>query len=185
MKSQLLLKKIKDLYQESFEDILIKKKYSLKTVLLNAGVTSQKMFFIETGALRMFYLVDGKEITFRFFFENEAVASIESFLDQKPSQFTLETLENTTVYEISRTNLENIFTENPKLKEEFQFSALKRFIGFSEDLLSFIKDSPEQRYISLIENHPEIIQRVPQYYIASYLGITPVSLSRLRKRLTL
>ena len=130
----------------------------------------------------MWFNKDGKDITLQFFFEGQGVASIESFLSNQPSMFTIESIEPSVLFSITKDNFEQLNNCYPELKDGFQEILLQRFSNYATLFLSRIKDTPRERYEDLIRNHPEIIQRVPQHYIASFLGITPISLSRIRNR---
>jgi len=155
---------------------------SAKTVLLEEGNVATHMFYIEQGCLRLCFDDNGKDITFQFFFEDEYVASIESFKANIPSLFTLESIEPCVLYSISRKNFQTMLDTSLAFREQFEEHIFHRLIFYQKLFLSRIKDSPEKRYIKLLENNPQLLQRVPQHYIASYLGITPVSLSRIRNR---
>ena len=165
-----------------FETAFIEKEITSKTVLLNEGEISDNIYFIKKGCLREWFNKDGKDITFQFFFEGQPVASIDSFMSNKPSLFSIESVEPTTVYSIGKEDFTKLFIAYPELKDGFQNFIFKRFRNYGQLFLSRIKDSPQERYDDLIKNHPEIIKRVPQHYIASFLGITPISLSRIRNR---
>ena len=138
--------------------------------------------YIKKGCLRQWFNKDGKDITFQFFFEGQAVASIDSFMNNQPSLFTIESIEPSIIFSLSKDNFEQLQRIYPELKDGFQDLMFQRFRNYSQLFLSRIKDTPQERYEDLINNHPEIIKRVPQHYIASYLGITPISLSRIRNR---
>ena len=165
-----------------FQDLLIERQIAAKTILLNEGETSIHAHIIKKGCLREWFNKDGKEITFQFFFEGQAVASIDSFLNNQPSLYTIESIEPSIIYSISKDKFEEIYQLFPEFKERFQELMYQRFRNYANLFLSRIKDSPKERYDDLILNHPQIIKRVPQHYIASYLGITPTSLSRIRNR---
>jgi len=167
---------------EKFQNVFVEKEISSKTVLLREGEIANQLFFIKKGCLRMWFNKDGKDITIQFFFEGKAVASIESLLSGQPSLFTIESIEPTTLISISKEDFELFHKHYPALKDGFQEIILQRFTNYASLFLSRIKDTPRERYEDLIKNHPEIIKRVPQHYIASYLGITPISLSRIRNR---
>lgn len=165
-----------------FQKCFVEKVISSKTVLLKEGEVSNNIFFIKKGCLREWFNKDGKDITFQFFFEGQPVASIDSFINQKPSLFTIESIETTTILSIGKADFEKLFIAYPELKNGFQDLIFQRFSIYGLLFLSRIKDTPQERYEDLIRNHPEIIKRVPQHYIASFLGITPISLSRIRNR---
>lgn len=167
---------------KNFQDFFTKREIASKTILLNEGDIATHLYFIKKGCLRMWFNKDGKDITFQFFFEGHAVASIDSFINNRISRFTIESIEPSTIISIGKANFEQLQQLYPPIKDGFQEILFQRFRDYSRLFLSMIKDTPEERYKDLVANHPEIIQRIPQHYIASYLGITPVSLSRIRKR---
>ena len=158
---------------------------SAKTVLLRQGEVSTRIFFIVSGILRLYYVdKDGKDVSFQFFFENQLVSSFESFYLEKESKFYIESLEETKLLSISKTDFESLLKEIPQLQRFVTEFVCDRFFNYTNIFLSQIKSSPEERYLELIKDDPQILERVPHHYIASYLGITPVSLSRIRNRIT-
>ncbi len=153
-----------------------------KTILLEEGKVADRLFFIRKGCLRLFFYNEGKDITFQFFFEGDFVASFDSLYKRKPSLFSLESIEQTEVSAIKREEFYNLMEQIPWLRREYEEKLIERFHVYQQLFLSRIKNAPQQRYEELLKEYPNIIQRVPQHYIASYLGITPVSLSRIRNR---
>lgn len=171
-----------DINLEDYQDLFKEQKIAAKTILLREGEVSKKAYFIREGCLRLWFNNNGKDVTLQFFFENEAVSSVESFRLGKPSLFTLESIEPSTVLVITRKNYEIFEKEVPGYKDYMLEILFQRVAHYSQLFLSRIRDSPQKRYLDLLKTHPRIIQRVPQQYIASYLGITAVSLSRIRRR---
>lgn len=167
---------------ELFGELFVEKEIPSRTILLREGDVATHIHFIKQGCLRMWFNKDGKDITTQFFFEGQPVASIESFLSGQPSLFYLESIEPTTIQSISKENFDHLNQLYPKCKEYFNDFITTRFANYAQLFLSRIRDTPRERYDDLVNNHPEIIKRVPQHYIASYLGITPISLSRIRNR---
>ena len=165
-----------------FQKFFVEKEISYKTILLKEGEIANQVYFIKKGCLREWINKDGKDITFQFFFEDQAVASIDSFLSNQPSMFTIESIEPSTILSLSKENYIQLQRLYPEIKEGLQELLFQRFRIYSQLFLSRIKNTPQERYDDLIKNHPEIIKRVPQHYIASFLGITPISLSRIRNR---
>lgn len=165
-----------------FSDKFIEQEIPSRTILLKEGEVSNHLYFIKSGCLRLWFNKDGKDITLQFFFEGQVVASIDSFLSHQPSMFTLESIESSSLISVSRDSFEQLFQIYPDLQMGFQQIIFQRFRNYATLFLSRIKDSPQERYADLLLNHPEIVKRVPQHYIASYLGITPISLSRIRNR---
>lgn len=182
----LILKKVSSLKDDWDKYIHLFKRINIpaKTVLLNEGEVSKKMFMIKEGCLRIWYNDKGRDVTVQFFFENEGVSSMESFFSGDPSSFTIESIEPCTIDVITKEGFQKLLKDIPELQNFMNDLLLKRLMHYAKLFFSRVKDPPIKRYKDLLENYPHILQRVPQHYIASYLGITPVSLSRIRNRLT-
>ncbi len=157
-----------------------------KTLLLQEGEISCNAYYIEKGMARAWYNNDGKDVTFQFFLENTMFSSLESFKKGLPSMVSFETIEPCILYKISRSDVEAFLEEvyeNPELRNLFMDALFERVFDYMKHFFSFIKDTPQQRYLNLVKQKPEIIRRVPQHYIASYLGITTVHLSRIKSKI--
>jgi len=165
-----------------FGHLFKRKEIPAKTILLREGEISKNGFYIEQGCIRLFFNNNGKDITFQFFFEGEGVSSVESFRTDQPSLFSIESIERSVIHTVSKRDFQKILETSPTIKKQVEDITVKRLFFYQRLFLSRIKDSPEKRYRELLENNPKLLQRVPQHYIASYLGITPVSLSRIRNR---
>lgn len=167
---------------DDLRSLFTKRKVPAKTLLLQEGEVSRTMFFVEKGCLRTWVNANGKDITTQFFFEGDSVSSIESFRTNQPSLYSIESIEPCVLETISQKDFQNAIENSPELKKMLEEHLFKRLFQTQQFAFSYIKNTPQQRYQELIEKHPHIIQRVPQHYIASYLGITSVSLSRIRNR---
>lgn len=167
---------------EIFRPYFKQVKVAARTVLLQEGKISRRMFFIEKGCLRTWVNNDGKEITTQFFFEGNSVSSIESFRTNQPSLYSIETIEPCALQTISQKDFQTIVEHSPEIKKRFEEHLFRRLFQAQQLFFFYLKNSPQQRYEELIARHPHIVQRIPQHYIASYLGITSVSLSRIRNR---
>lgn len=169
-------------YPETFHKIEI----AAKTTLLEEGQIANKLYIVEKGCIRAWYNNNGKDITLQFFFENHAVASIESLKNHTPSLYSIEAIEATTLWYIDKMDflklLESI-KNSPQERDIFIDSIFERTFDYMKYFFSFIKDSPEQRYLNILENTPQLVQRIPQHYIASYLGISSVHLSRIKSKI--
>ncbi|WP_254560581.1 Crp/Fnr family transcriptional regulator [Dyadobacter diqingensis] len=157
-----------------------------KTVLLHEGDISRKAFLIEKGCLRVWFNNNGDDVTFQFFFENNTVSSIESFRKNIPSLFSIETIEPCTLWWIDKLDVEFLLadvSEIPAMRDQILDVMFGRTLHYMQHFLSFIRDSPQQRYVNLLTQQPYVVQRVPQHYIASYLGISRVHLSRIKNKL--
>ncbi|MFV0558860.1 MAG: Crp/Fnr family transcriptional regulator [Enterococcus sp.] len=159
------------------------KKIAPKTTLLFEGDVATKIYFIKHGALRLWHNADRKDITLQFFFENQTVCSFESFSLGEPSDFSIESLEETEVYVLAKTDVEILSKQYPELNLVITKLSAQRLVAYTKYFLSRIKETPEERYRLLCQKDPRIVLRVPQIYLSSYLGITPVSLSRIRTRI--
>lgn len=148
--------------------------------LLSEGEVSSSAFSIAAGALRLYFLSGDSEVTLEFFFEHSVVASVASFRNGLPSEFFIQAIEPTRVLVIPRQSLEDFGRSNPSFYPELIGDLEDRLICYVNRLRSFLSLTAEERYEELALGHPEILQRVKQKYIASYLGITPESLSRIR-----
>ncbi|MBS7253274.1 Crp/Fnr family transcriptional regulator [Flavobacterium branchiicola] len=167
---------------DKFDHLFKRQEVPAKTILLQEGEISRTMFFIEKGCLRTWVNNDGREITTQFFFEGDKVSSIESFRTNQLSLYSIESLEPCILQTISQQDFQNVLENLPEIKEEMQEHLFRRLLQSQKIFYSYLKNTPQQRYQELIEEYPHIIQRIPQHYIASYLGITSVSLSRIRNR---
>ena len=154
-----------------------------RSTLLREGDIARQAYFIKKGCLRLWFNNNGKDITFQFFFEGQGVSSMESFRSGRPSLFGIDSIEPSTLLIISKSNFEKMVAETPGYKELIEEQIYKRLEHYSALFLSRIRDTPRERYLLLLKEHPDIVRRIPQHYIASYLGITAVSLSRIRNRI--
>jgi CRP-like cAMP-binding protein len=157
-----------------------------KTILLKEGEISKRAYWIESGCIRVWFNNDGKDVTYQFFFENSTVASIESLRKNIPSVGYMETLEPCILWYADKNDIELIIDEvceDPDLRKIFIDAIFQRTFCYMHYFFSSIKDSPQQRYLNLFKENPQVIKRVPQHYIASYLGISTVHLSRIKSGL--
>lgn len=157
-----------------------------KNILLEEGKISQQYIFIEKGCVRIFFNNNGDDKTVQFFFENEGLTSLESFVNNTPSQFTVETIEPSVLYLLPKKYVLQLMAElsrEPDFMPMFLQISAGRQTHYINEFVSFIRDTPEQRYLKLLQERPHIVQRVPQHYIASYLGVSTVHLSRIKSKL--
>lgn len=169
---------IRTKYLQSLRRIEVGKK---ETLLLQ-GEISNLAYIVEEGCLRIWHNNDGTDVTLQFFFENDIVSSLESFFHGRPSKFGIEAVTPTVVRAIERTTFNKLMAHSTEFRE-FMFRALvDRLTDYQNLFLNRIMDNPENRYRHLLEHSPELLETVPLHYLASYLGITPVSLSRIRKK---
>lgn len=163
----------------AFESISIKKKKDL----LVPGEPCKYTYFIIKGCLRS-YFVDSKgvEHIYQIRLDNNWISDLESFFSGRPSKYYIEALEDSQLLRISTEGLESLYTEVPKLERYFRILFQKAYINALERLNATMWESAVDRYNEMLKEQPDMFQRVPLIYIASYLGITPESLSRIRKQ---
>jgi CRP-like cAMP-binding protein len=156
--------------------------FAKKSFLLKTGQICNHIYFIETGLARCFYIKDGIEISSWFMKEGDMIISVESFLSQKESHEAIQALEDMIVHYVSYEELQFIY------KNFLEFNIIGRvltekYYTLSEQrLFSLRMMRAQERYDFMSKNHQELIQRVPSLHIASYLGITKETLSRIRAR---
>ncbi len=157
--------------------ILIIKK---NTTLVKEGKTSDKTFYIVKGSTRAFYLKEGKDISDWFAFENEFISSINSFFHNIPSPHFIEVLEDSVLLELSRESIEQLSNKYPDFERLSKVIITNTMLQLQERISSIQFQSAEQRYKSLLATRPNITQKVSLTHIASYIGITLETLSRIR-----
>ena len=171
--------------QAIIEDICIQE-FKKGTILLKEGEISKEGYFILKGCIRQYDIKDGEELTTNFFTEKQWVSSTTSYLHKKPAEHYFSCVEDS-ILVVGNSDTEDEF--HKKSKKFPKFELLTRAVmedeisKYKEMLTTYITDTPEQRYIKILENRPELIQRVPQHQLASYIGVKPESLSRIRKRI--
>ena len=156
---------------------------STNDYLVEEGSVCTHIAFINKGLVRYFFNVDGIEKTGQFFFEGGWISSYASFLSQKPSEMSLQALENTELLTLHFDDLQQLYSDIPKLERFGRLIAERIFVASTARNKDLLTQSPEQNYLKLMKERPKVIERVPQFYIAQYLGIQPESLSRIRKRM--
>lgn len=158
------------------------KSYKKGTILLSEGEISNECYFIVKGCIRSYHINDGNEITTDIFTEDQSVTP-SAYGKNTPSGYYIECVEDT-IAGVGTPELEtDLYQKFPQL-ESLSRALVEAIMSKQQDTLAEFKmSSPEQRYLNLLKNRPDLLQRVPQHQIASYLGIKPESLSRIRKRL--
>jgi CRP-like cAMP-binding protein len=151
---------------------------------ISEGQKEQDMGIVLEGNIRHYYTRDGEEKTTYFYFENHLVGSYISALTARPSLLTIEALTDSRLLAFSYKHLQSLYDQSPKWERFGRLLAEYLAMGLEERMAGLLMKSPEERYLELLQgNKQKIIERIPQHYIANYLGITAVSLSRIRKRL--
>jgi CRP-like cAMP-binding protein len=153
------------------------------TILVHQGKVCRLCYFVLKGCLRQYTLEDGIEKTIAFYTEDQAINFFTSKTRQTPSRSSLVTLEDALILAGNPEEERAMYAKYPKLERIAQAMVEQDFGKTQDAFAGFITSSPEQRYLNLLNERPDLIQRVPQRLLASYLGMTPESLSRIRKRI--
>jgi CRP/FNR family transcriptional regulator, cyclic AMP receptor protein len=169
---------------DTFHSLLAPRTVPKKTILLQAGDVCNFEAYIRKGCIRTFYLDEnGSEVIIQFGIEDWWVGDVTSFHDQKPSNLFIETLEDSELFIFTPQTKEELLMKVPRFERVFRLLIQRNLSATLNRLVRTIAQSGEQKYLDFIQKYPTIPQRVPQHYIASYLGITPEFLSKIRKKL--
>ncbi|MGB8194681.1 MAG: Crp/Fnr family transcriptional regulator [Chitinophagaceae bacterium] len=164
---------------DSFEKVLLPK----NEYLLREGKICRHLYFLEQGALRGFYNIDGKEITHWFAFEGDFVTSFHSFITHQPAVENIQLLAGSILWAISKENLTRLLNEYHEIERLVRIAYEKYYIRLEERYVNAQFKTAAERYQALLLQTPHIVERAPLGAIASYLGISQETLSRIRSRL--
>lgn len=159
------------------------KEYKKKDILITTNTIENKIYFILEGVFRLFIELPEKDVTIDFGFPSKFLSSYSSFLTQTPSVASIQSLTRSKVICISRADLHEIYKHTNAGESIGRVFAEDFFLYKSKRELSFMKDSPTNRYLNLVKEQQQLIQEIPQKYLASYIGITPQALSRIRAKI--
>lgn len=153
-------------------------------VITYKGETENYLSFIEKGIVRFYIPDDENELTFNFSFDKEFTCAYDSFLTQTPSEYELQALTQTIVWQISYEDLQKVYTETKVGNYLGRFASEKLFLAKSKRELSLLKYNAKERYLRLFSEQPDILKYIPLKYVSSYIGVTPQGLSRIRRQIS-
>jgi CRP-like cAMP-binding protein len=166
--------------EKALVSIIEKREVRKKTILLSEGKISNELYFIEKGVARAYYYKSGKEATFWIAAENEFVASFASFFSRTPSTKYIETLEDSVLWIFDHDKLEKLYSGSKELERMGRLFTSYGMAILEQKFDNFHSQTAKEKYDLLTSQHPNILQRVSLGIIASYLGITQETLSRIR-----
>lgn len=168
--------------EADFNKLIVEKKFDKKTKLVEEGQYCKFIYFIIEGSCYSYFTdPKGEQQVIQLALEGYWISDLSSFYSNGKAIYTIETIESTTVLLISRDNFEKACASLPIFERYFRVLIQNAYVAMQQRLARSSSEDAEKRYIELTKSHPDFLQRIPQYLIASYLGIKPQSLSRIRK----
>lgn len=151
--------------------------------VLKQGDTCKDFIFVQKGCLRLYYVKDDIEVSVWFAFQESSAIEIYSFINESPSDYFLQAIEDSEVLYIPKTELKKLYQYQPKMQEMMRNFWEAVLLDLINRFTALQKDSAEKRYLDLLNKQPDYLETIPQKYLASFIGVTPTSLSRIRKKI--
>lgn len=167
----------------ALEEMLQEKHLAKNDLLIEEGQVCRYLYFLEKGCVRGFYNIDGKDVSQWFGFENDFVTSFRSFTTREPSKEYIQVLEDSVLWSISKENLDKLLQQYPELEKLLRLIYEHYYIRLEERYSNAHFKTATERYENLAQEAPHILERIPLGYVASYLGISAETLSRIRSKM--
>ncbi len=151
--------------------------------IFRQGDTCKDFVFVDKGCLRLYYVKDGIEVSVWFAFQPSSAIEVHSFISEKPSNYFLQAIEDSEVLYLPKTELKKLYPHQPKMQEMMRNFWEVALLELISRFTALETDPAEKRYLDLLNNQPGHLEAIPQKYLASFIGVTPTSLSRIRKKL--
>ncbi|MFA6059422.1 MAG: Crp/Fnr family transcriptional regulator [Taibaiella sp.] len=174
---------LSDAEWNAFSSKLLQQEFNKKALILTEGKVENHLSFISDGMVRFFLFKGEEEITFDFAFAGEFLSGYSSFITQTPAKFNIQALSSTILWRISYQDLQEIYATTSVGNRIGRHAAKQLFLSKTQREMAFLTQRAEERYLSLFTEQPQLLQLIPGKYLASYIGITPQALSRIRKRI--
>ena len=158
------------------------RKFKKNELVLNEGEICKDLIFVQEGCLRLYYIENDIEISVWFAFKSSSAIDIYSFISEKPSVYFLQAIEDSEIYFLPKTTLNKLYVIYPKMQEMIKNFWEDAILNLIDRFTALQRDPAEKRYLDLLSK-PPYIQKIPQKYLASFIGVTPTSLSRIRKNI--
>jgi len=178
------LNKFIPLSQEEYDELIlpcvIKRTFEKKEIITHTGQVEEYMNFIDWGLARKYYKKESDEINTQISYEGHIIHAQESFHSRTPSEYTIETIEPTELTSITYECLERIYSSSLKMQQLGRLVITATMVLKDKWQSQLVKLTPRERFLKFVSRHPELMQRVPQKYLASYLNIKPETFSRFK-----
>ena len=168
---------------EVLDALIPVKEFAKGTILLRAGEIAKESYFVIKGCVRSYHLVDGEDRTTAFFVEEDAVSSLLSYTNQTPADHFFSCVEDSVLAVLNYHKEKILYEKYPEMESMCRLHIEQEYGKQQQILSDYLTKNPEERYLLLMKTNPELVNRVPQYILATYLGVQPESLSRIRKRI--
>jgi len=169
-----------DEYDELILPCVVKRKFEKKSIITQSGAVEEYMNYIDTGLARKYYKKENEEINTQISYEGHIIHAQESFHSRTPSEYTIETIEPCELTSITYECLERIYSSSLKMQQLGRLVITATMVLKDKWQSQLVKLTPRERFLSFVSRHPELMQRVPQKYLASYLNIKPETFSRFK-----
>jgi len=178
------LNKFIPLSQDEFNQLIlpciVKRKFEKKSIITQTGEVEEYINFIDSGLVRKYYKKENEEINTQISYEGHIIHAQESFHSRTPSEYTIETIEPSELTSITYECLERIYSTSEKMQRLGRLVITSTMVLKDKWQSQLVKLTPRERFLNFVSNHPELMQRVPQKYLASYLNIKPETFSRFK-----
>ncbi len=164
------------------ENVVEIRTYGKNEIIFTEGKVSEELYFVTQGCVRLFYNVDGNDKTAFFYTEGQFICAGESYTYHIPAIENYQAIEQTEIYVFTKPKIEELLRKSPKFEVIARIATENELITCQKVIASFVTKTAEQRYMDLLNNQGELFLRVPQQYIASFLGVSPETLSRIKAR---
>lgn len=168
---------------EHLKNAVEKRVFDKRELIFSEGKIANDIYFVTKGCVRLFYNVDGHEKTAFFYTEGQFICAGESYTYKVPAIENYQAIEQTEIYVFPQSKIEQLLAIAPKFELLARIATENELITCQKIIASFVTKSAEQRYLDLLQTQGELFQRVPQQYIASFLGVSPETLSRIKARI--
>ena len=167
----------------ALRDRLTPEHYAKQEKVITEGQQCNAIYFIARGCFRFYTIREGNEEVTAFFFADSFMSNYRSFLTGAPSEHYIEALRDSVVYSLQKRDLTTLYDRYKTFERLGRYLAENTYLAITGRLDSLLNSSPEERYRALVSNQSRLLQEIPQYMIASYLGVKPETLSRIRARM--